>query len=150
MNILGGSEVRNKQFTPFWTNFCDTKPEWTTRKTCTVTWNSMTISRAAQTKIRNSAQQKIARRMQMVMTCWLLTGGSFALFSGKWGVLWNCTGTKRKIGYLLVTYGYFRENPTVCTCLLSSEGWNSFPRHQDIALAPKKDNEGVKKQWSAQ
>ena len=39
---------------------------------------------------------------------------------------------------------------TVFTCLLSSEGWDSFPKHLDLALAPNKTNEGVKKQWNTQ
>ena len=33
--------------------------------------------------------------------------------------------------------------------LLSSEGCDSFPKHLDLALAPNKTNEGVKKQWNA-
>ena len=37
---------------------------------------------------------------------------------------------------------------TVCACLLSSEGCDSFPKHLDLALAPNKTNEGVKKQWN--
>ena len=37
---------------------------------------------------------------------------------------------------------------TVFTCLLSSEGCDSFPEHLDLALAPNKTNEGVKKQWN--
>ena len=39
---------------------------------------------------------------------------------------------------------------TVFTCLLSSEGWDSFPKHLDLALAPNKTNEGVKKQQNTQ
>ena len=39
---------------------------------------------------------------------------------------------------------------TVCACLLSSEGCDSFSKDLDLALAPNKTNEGVKKQWSAQ
>ena len=35
---------------------------------------------------------------------------------------------------------------TVFTCLLISEGCRSFPKHLDVALAPTKTNEGVKKQ----
>ena len=35
---------------------------------------------------------------------------------------------------------------TGCACLLSSEGCDSFPKHLDLALAPNKTNEGVKKQ----
>ena len=37
---------------------------------------------------------------------------------------------------------------TVFACLLSSEGCDGFPEHLDMALAPKKTNEGVKKQWN--
>ena len=35
---------------------------------------------------------------------------------------------------------------TVFTYLLSDEGFNSFPKHINLALAPNKTNEGVKKQ----
>ena len=42
------------------------------------------------------------------------------------------------------------EKITVCACLLSSEGCNSFPKHLDLALAPNKTNKGVKKQWNTQ
>ena len=35
---------------------------------------------------------------------------------------------------------------TVFTCLLSSAGCDYFPKHIDLALAPNKTNEGVKKQ----
>ena len=34
---------------------------------------------------------------------------------------------------------------TVLTCLLSDEGCDSFLKHLDLALAPDKTNEGVKK-----
>ena len=37
---------------------------------------------------------------------------------------------------------------TVFTYLLSDEGFNSFPKHINLALAPNKTNEGVKKQWN--
>ena len=37
---------------------------------------------------------------------------------------------------------------TVFTCLLSDEGCDSFPKHLDLALAPNKTHEGVKKQWN--
>ena len=36
---------------------------------------------------------------------------------------------------------------TVLTCLVSSGGWDSFPKQQKLALAPKKTNGEVKKQW---
>ena len=39
---------------------------------------------------------------------------------------------------------------TVFTCLLSSEGCDSFPKHLDLALAPNKTNERVKKQQNTQ
>ena len=35
---------------------------------------------------------------------------------------------------------------TVFTCLLGSEGCDSFPEHLDLALAPDKTNKGVKEQ----
>ena len=34
---------------------------------------------------------------------------------------------------------------TVCACLLSSKGCDSFPEHLDLALTPNKTNE-----WNAQ
>ena len=39
-------------------------------------------------------------------------------------------------------------NITVFACVLSIEGCDSFPKHLDLALAPNKTNEGVKKQWN--
>ena len=39
---------------------------------------------------------------------------------------------------------------TVCACLLSSEGCDSFPKHLDLTLAPNKTNKGVKKQHNTQ
>ena len=39
---------------------------------------------------------------------------------------------------------------TVFTCLLSSEGCDSFPKHLGLALAPNKTNDGVKKQQNTQ
>ena len=35
---------------------------------------------------------------------------------------------------------------TIFTCLLSDGGCDSFSKHLDLALAPNKTNEGVKKQ----
>ena len=52
-----------------------------------------------------------------------------------------------KIGH---NYGNFGDKITVFACLLSSEGCDSFPKHLDLALAPNKTNEGVKKQWHTQ
>ena len=37
---------------------------------------------------------------------------------------------------------------TVFTCLLSSGGCDSLPKHPDLILKPNKTNEGVKKQWN--
>ena len=34
--------------------------------------------------------------------------------------------------------------------LLSSEGCDNFTKHLDLALAPNKTKEGVKKQWNTQ
>ena len=39
---------------------------------------------------------------------------------------------------------------TVFTCLLSNEECNIFSKHLDLALAPNKTNEGVKRQWNIQ
>ena len=39
---------------------------------------------------------------------------------------------------------------TVFACLLSHEGCDSFLKHLDLALAPNKTNEGVKKQLNTQ
>ena len=43
-------------------------------------------------------------------------------------------------------YGILEIKITVVACLLSNEGCDSFPKHLDLALAPSKTNEGVKKQ----
>ena len=42
--------------------------------------------------------------------------------------------------------GNFRNKNHGFTCLPSSEGCNSFPKHLDLVLTPDKTNEGVKKQ----
>ena len=53
-------------------------------------------------------------------------------------------GHKMKIGsFVVITI--FEKKITVCTCLLSSEGYDSLLKHLDLALLlPNKTNEGVK------
>ena len=60
-------------------------------------------------------------------------------------MLWVRMGEKRRIGDFVVVV-ILEIKTTVFTCLLSSEGCDSFPKHLDLALAPNKTNEGVKKQ----
>ena len=58
-------------------------------------------------------------------------------------------GAKQRIGDLVVMV-ILEIKITVFTCLLSSEGCDSFPKHLDLALAPNKTNGRGKKQWNAQ
>ena len=59
--------------------------------------------------------------------------------------MWVHVGAKRRIGDFVVTVILEQKN-AVFTYLLSIEGCDSFPKHLDLALAPNKTNEGVKKQ----
>ena len=54
-------------------------------------------------------------------------------------------GVKMK-NWRFCSYGNFGDKNHHFTCLLSSEGCGSLPKHLDLALAPNKTNEGVKKQ----
>ena len=60
-------------------------------------------------------------------------------------MLWVHTGTKDRIRDVVVIVA-LEIKFTVITCLLISEGCNSCPKHLDLALAPNKTNQGVKKQ----
>jgi len=44
----------------------------------------------------------------------------------------------------------FEIKITVFTCLLNSDGCDSFPKHLDLAPATNKTNKGVEKQWTTQ
>ena len=48
----------------------------------------------------------------------------------------------------LCNYGNFGDKNHRFTCLLSSQGCDSFPKYLDLALAPNKTNKGVEKQWN--
>ena len=50
-----------------------------------------------------------------------------------------------KIGRVLVMI-FLEIKITVFICLIREEGCDSFPKHLNLALAPNKTNEGVKKQ----
>ena len=69
----------------------------------------------------------------------------FALF-GQLGVLWVHMGVKSRTGGFVVKYGNFGDKIIVFTCMLSSEGCDSFSKHLDLALTSNKTNGGVKKQ----
>ena len=60
-------------------------------------------------------------------------------------MLWVHMEEKSRIGDFVVVV-ILEIKTTVFTCLLSSEGCHSFPKHLDLALAPNKTNEGFKKQ----
>ena len=77
--------------------------------------------------------------------CDMPNDSNFALFFGQQGVLWVRMGTKRRIGDF-VGMVILEIKITVFTCLLSSEGCDSFPKHLYLALAPDKTNKGVKEQ----
>ena len=65
-------------------------------------------------------------------------------FFGQRGVLWVRMGPNWKITDFVVM-AILEIKITVFTYLLSDEGFNSFPDHLNLALAPNKTNEGVKK-----
>ena len=73
--------------------------------------------------------------------CDMPNDSNFALFLDNRGRM----GTKRRLGDF-VGMVILEIKITVFTCLLSSEGCDSFPKHLDLALAPNKTNTGVKKQ----
>ena len=54
-------------------------------------------------------------------------------------------GAKRRIGDFVIKV-ILEIKITVVTYLLSDEGFNSFPKHLNLALASNNTNEGVKKQ----
>ena len=68
------------------------------------------------------------------------------LFFGQTGVFvgprW---GQNEELEFFVVTAILEIKN-TVLTCLLSNEGCDSFPKRLDLALAPNKTSEWVKKQ----
>ena len=69
------------------------------------------------------------------------------LFFEQRGVLWVRMGAKSRIGGFIVMV-ILEIKTTIFTCMLSSEGCDSFPKHLDLALASNKTNEGIKKQWN--
>ena len=73
---------------------------------------------------------------------------NFALFL-QLGVLWVRMGANWRFGDFVVMV-ILEMKITAFTYLLSSdsEGYDSFPKHLDFALAPNKTNEGVKKQYN--
>ena len=64
--------------------------------------------------------------------------GIFALFGG--------SVRRENVELEIFNHSSLGETNTVCTCLMGSEGCNSFPKHLDLALVPNKTNEGIKKQ----
>ena len=74
----------------------------------------------------------------------VLNGDNFAPFLGNGGVVGPHWG--KMTNWIFGSYGNFGDKITVFTCLLSSEGCDSFLKHLNLALAPNKTNKGVKKQ----
>ena len=66
------------------------------------------------------------------------------LFFWTMGAVVGPHGGKMKIGYF-VGRVILEIKITVFIFLLDSEGCDSLPKHLDLALAPNKTNEGVKK-----
>ena len=71
---------------------------------------------------------------------------NFALFWPTRGIVGPQGGKSRVGGFVVMVI--LEIKTTVFTCVLSSEGSDSFPRHLDLALASNKTNRGVKKQWN--
>ena len=82
----------------------------------------------------------VARSASVVVTCQMTV---ISLFFGTIGDVVGPRGGKMK-NRKCFSYGNFGDK-NHRTCLLSDEGHNSFPKHLDLALAPDKTNEGVKK-----
>ena len=82
----------------------------------------------------------------MVVTCQMAVTCFFLDNRGCCGSAWR---KKSRIGDFVVMV-ILKIKITVFTCLLSSEGCDSFPKHLDLALAPNKTNKGVKKQQNTQ
>ena len=76
--------------------------------------------------------------------CGMPNNSNFALFLDNGGCCGSACGKMKN--WRFYSYGNFGDKNTVFTCLLSSEGCDSFPKHLDLALASNKTNEGVKKQ----
>ena len=80
--------------------------------------------------------------------CEMLNDSTFARFynGGCRGSAW---GPNEEFEILQLWY-FWRYKITAVTCLLGSEGCDSFPKHIGLALVPNKTNEGVKKQGNIQ
>ena len=77
--------------------------------------------------------------------CGILDDNTVALFSDNGGCC-GPTARGQPEEFEVLSYGNFRGKITACTCLLSREDCDSFPRHLDLALTPSKINEGVEKE----
>ena len=140
MNILGGSVVWHRQLTATYLNqFLDTEPEWTTRLTAIVTWNSVAMSCSPR------AQTTFWSHRRDTHGCHMPNGSDFALF-WQWGLSWiPMHGGKMKHWEFVVVVILEIKSPLSVVCYLSSEGQNSLFKHLDLTLAPKKTTEGAKK-----
>ena len=69
---------------------------------------------------------------------------NFALFEQR-GISWVRMGAKSRIGGFVVMV-ILEIKTTVFAYMLSIEGYDSFTKHLDLALASNKTNGGVKKQ----
>ena len=69
-----------------------------------------------------------------------------AFFLENWGCCGSAWGQNEDFEMLVVVIVLFEIKITLFTCLPSSEGCNSFPKHLDLTLAPNKTNEGGEKQ----
>ena len=78
----------------------------------------------------------------MVVTCQMTIILPF--FGGIAGVVCPHGGKMKNLR--CCSYGNFGDKIIVFTCLPSSEGCDSFLKHLDLALAPNKTNEWIKKQ----
>ena len=69
---------------------------------------------------------------------------NFALFWAVGDVVCPHGGKMKNADFVIMLF--LEIKITVFACLLSDEGCDSCPKHLDLALAPNKTNQGVKKQ----
>ena len=70
----------------------------------------------------------------------------FAMRMGNGGYCGSAWGQDQEMEVLQLCMVTLEIKITVFTCMLSSEGCDSFPKHLDLALVLNKTNGGVEKQ----
>ena len=131
-----------RQVCAIWTYFCNTKLEWTTtttRKTCTVTWGSVTISRT----LRGQTSILVNRsHPDECESLWHAGWQQFLPFLEIWrscGSTWGQTD-KLEIYNMLCS----EKNLFTMSCWTVRVFILSFRRLLDLTLAPDKTNKGLR------